>query len=206
IGVNTPFFAHSPTCFCLIINDTYFVNVSTDYLLSRRLGLPYPEEAYLLDTSTNALEVFMKDGLERIIEPLLRVEYDRYFTELYQPIIPIEAAESLSLDMYQTLYAKRFFKDSRIGRILIKIPHRKTTDYPAEITRAWVPKDRRSRRETYYTATKTVYLFHRYLLSTMPLFDHLENKDEIHYRKNEFSFINKTNDLFLKQIERTREK
>jgi len=70
IGVNLPLFSCIPSCFGLAINQFYFINISADFLFSRRLGLPYPKEIFL--QNDGRIKITMEMGMERVLLPLVR--------------------------------------------------------------------------------------------------------------------------------------
>ena len=90
ILVNSPFFAFSPSCFGLVVNQFYFVNISSDFLLSRRLGLPFPAVKKMSNLDPNFMDVEMRDGMMRMLLPLIRVSYNkfcsRFTNQLFQLI------------------------------------------------------------------------------------------------------------------------
>lgn len=87
IGVNTPAFAHSPTCFSLVVNDFLFCNVSTDFLLARRAGIPYPEKISYKGDGSMVIPVPLQPGTQEIKYPVLGFNYNRECTVVAQPII-----------------------------------------------------------------------------------------------------------------------
>ena len=69
-GTITPAFQYSPTCFTVIVNDLFFFNVSTDFLLSKTMGLPYPTR--LAYTNNTNVAVALVSGRERMTWPLVQ--------------------------------------------------------------------------------------------------------------------------------------
>lgn len=199
-AVNTPFFAYSPTCFGLLINKFYFINLSTDFLIARRLGLPFPTKKAL--DQQERIFLNMQKGLERIIMPLIRISYDKSCTEIYQPIIPEEIKHWLNFNAYKTAHAKKFFKSSRIGKVLIKVSGKHIIEFPTKKSSIWIPKIEHSRHEAEYIATKTVLILQNYLLSDWPSFDGIENEEKRKSLKKGFSRIIQVNNLLLRQVEK----
>lgn len=183
VGPTLPLYAYYPSCFGLRINNTVFINISSDFLISRRLGLPYPISSYLINSYTNKTECTMAFGLERILEPVFRISFDRSCTEIYQPIIPRELEDCLSMDMYLRPYVNNFFRTSRIGKLLIKRPNSKISDYPFEKTTAWIPMIKHPIREASYILERTTLILNKFLITHMPSFDHLEDKNEINHQR-----------------------
>jgi len=85
VGCDNPSFSFTPSCFGLIVNNLYFLNVSYDFLFSRRIGFPFPVSKKLLSNS-NAQSVDIDEGLKRIMKPLIRKKFKYEGIELYQPV------------------------------------------------------------------------------------------------------------------------
>jgi hypothetical protein len=85
-GVNTPAFAHMPSCFGLLINDLYFINISYDFLVTKRAGLPYPKSIRWREDEKIEATLPFRDGQERIQFPILDVGNDKRCTVIVQPI------------------------------------------------------------------------------------------------------------------------
>jgi len=199
IGVNTPLFGHFPSSFALCINQLYFVNISADFLLSRRLGLPFPAEKTLVDKKSTYMRI--RTGLERVITPLLRVSYNRSCTEIYQPIIPRELFDWEELEIYKTPYVKKYPSSSRFGKILIKTDDRQLEEYPVVKSNIWIPDKTFSRSQLMFVVLKTVLTIQNYLLSLLPSLDGLDEAERAH-QKNAYDFARKYNNLLLKKAEK----
>lgn len=200
--VNTPFYAHYPSCLALAINQFYFVNVSTDFLLSRRLGLPFPAKKMIADYDPNLTVLDMHEGLERILMPLIRSSYNTNCTEIYQPIIPKEVKNRLKENIYQTPYVRRFFKHSRIGKPLIKISDKEIINYPVKKTNKWIPCKTFPRNWAKYIAVRTVLIIQNYLASEMPSTELIIDDQKKKYYDEEFKMINISNKMLLHKIDK----
>jgi hypothetical protein len=86
-GINTPSFAHSPTCFALYINNCVFINISTDFLISKRAGLPYPNKILLRSDGSFMLKPPLFEGKKRIDLPILGLPFEKNCSVIAQPII-----------------------------------------------------------------------------------------------------------------------
>jgi hypothetical protein len=84
VGCETLSFFYTPSCFSLHINHLFLLNISYNFLFSRRIGFPYPEESYLIDL--DQLVTNFTSGKGRIIFPLLKQSIWIKSTEIYQPI------------------------------------------------------------------------------------------------------------------------
>lgn len=115
----TPAFQMSPSCFMLIINKIFFFNISSAFLFSRRLGLPFPEKILLTNGGQIKLESYKK-GIHRIMKPLLRRSLITPSVEIYQPIVPINAYRQYP-EYYNSEYVENSLLSSkqRLGKIFI---------------------------------------------------------------------------------------
>ena len=85
-GVNTPAFAHIPSCFTLTINEWFIVNVSYQFLVSKAAGLPHPHSIEL--NGDEQLMVELDEGTGNLSTPILPLKYDRSGTTIGQSILP----------------------------------------------------------------------------------------------------------------------
>lgn len=113
-GADTISFAFTPSAFTLIINKYYFTNVSSMFLVSRRLGFPYPREAHVC-SAAERIEVKMDPGRERVALPLIRRRMPHKGPVLYQPMFPGGLIDG-SMSIYDTPYVRRHSLDHARGR------------------------------------------------------------------------------------------
>ena len=85
-GVNTPAFAHVPSCFTLTINEWFIVNVSYHFIVSKAAGLPHPHSIEL--NGDEQLMVELDEGTGNLSTPILPLKYDRSGTTIGQSILP----------------------------------------------------------------------------------------------------------------------
>ena len=125
-GTQLPIFWYHPVCFGLMINHLSFLNASTDFLISRRLGFPYPEKTIPNPDGSAVVEI--ASGMERYLLPLIRMHYELDGTEIFQPMFH----HSLSLaggvnfgSLYQTEYVERhsMSHSDGIGKIILQKEH-----------------------------------------------------------------------------------
>ena len=86
-GINTPSFAHSPTCFALYINEIVLINISTDFLVSKRSGYPFPEKLIWMGNGGIQVNTTGPSWEEKIESPILGFSYDRRCTVITQTIV-----------------------------------------------------------------------------------------------------------------------
>jgi hypothetical protein len=200
-GVGTPLFDHCPSCFGITINQFSFINISSDFLFSRRLGLPYPSEAFLTDTGQISFE--MQPGKNRIIFPLIRKPYNKTCTELFQPIIRPELMIREEMKaLYQTNYVKNYFdiNHSLLGKVLLNY-NNKIVDYSITDGKRWIPHKVHDRDTLGKIIAREIISFHEFLLDNLPSFDQVE----LQYRqfwKQFLSKLRKFNLMMLKKIEK----
>jgi hypothetical protein len=137
-GVDTPAFAHSPTCFCLAINNLYFINISADFLLARRAGLPYPKSIYLRADSMSLASTPFLSGTEKITYPVMGYNYNRQCAIVAQPIFK-KFVESMA-DTYGREYIKN--KTLTPGKFRPIVQRQGQVKlYPEEASLDWLPVD-----------------------------------------------------------------
>lgn len=136
IGVNTPVFAHSPTCFTLVVNNLLFVNISADFVLAKRAGLPYPDSIYLRKDNMMLFTTPMNSGTEKFKYPIVGYDYDRRCTIVAQPIF--KKYVSLVQETYESQYVKDITATSGKAKPILQNGTRLSL-YPAEESSEWLP-------------------------------------------------------------------
>ena len=112
-GIDTLSFALTPSAFTLIINNTYITNISFMFLLSRRLGFPYPINMEM-DPDREQVRCNFSMGRERIMLPLLRKPLQEKGSFVYQPMFRGGLIEGLDNE-YKTEYVKKHSLDFEHG-------------------------------------------------------------------------------------------
>lgn len=120
MGADTPAFSYYPSAFTLIINNYYFTNVSSQFLLARRLGYPYPDRLSLLPDRQEMLCNLMP-GLGRVIRPVVQKTWPLGASVLFQPMF----GQALSVEptpAYDTPYVRNHSMDfgRGVGAIFIE--------------------------------------------------------------------------------------
>lgn len=174
VGVDSPFYDLFPICFGLRIKQFCFINLSTDFLFSRRLGLPYPTEKRLV-REQGRTRFSMVEGVKYIRYPLIRKNYDITCTEIYQPII---RPEFIYHDLYSNDYVKDYFDipSSPLGKILIGRNNR-VVDYSSVSGKQWLPENMHEKNLLIKLVIGEVLSFQEWLLDDMPSFDDLDLTD-----------------------------
>jgi hypothetical protein len=141
IGCDTPAFALTPSCFSLEINNLWFLNISYNALLARRMGFPFPAETYY--TEDGRLLCKFTSGLNRIIKPVLKKPIRMQGTELYQPIL-FGNMSAEDFERSEELLNSKYVRDNcmswekGIGKIFIQKDSR-VTAYSASPSKEWLP-------------------------------------------------------------------
>lgn len=104
IGTDTDVFQMTPCCYTLRINNYYFFNVSKEFLLSRRIGFPYPIESEYISENSDEVLIDMKDGQERKMLPLIRKNHFMQGIEIYQPMF--EASRKDLFELHNNDYVR----------------------------------------------------------------------------------------------------
>ena len=112
-GVNTPSFGFTPSAFTLSINQYCFTNVSYSYLLSRRIGFPYPNHLKL-QPDRPELACQIQPPRKRIMVPLLKRPIAESGNIFYQPMFA-QALTSARLDEYNDPYVVEHSLDHQKG-------------------------------------------------------------------------------------------
>lgn len=198
-GVNTPAFQYLPTCFSLRINQFCFFSISTDYLLSKYLGLPYPKEWYFTDGPE--MKYLLREGKQRVSYPILRISYNKKCTELYQPSF-LRSIENAELkDLYNNDYTKSLSEnfEKGIGKILLARGN-KITEYPLEASKAWIPKETWKLSDLIDMAGRQVLNSQVYFINKTAKYSEvsLEKRDLIKQRHETAKYVNR---MFLKLMD-----
>ncbi|MGA2785463.1 MAG: hypothetical protein ABSF09_12265 [Candidatus Bathyarchaeia archaeon] len=134
-GHTVPAFQYQPTCFVLNVNQFILFNISTSFLLSERMGLPYAfRRAY---TNTPQIETTLANGRNRIVYPLVRFKYDHHCAEIFQPIFTSLVGDPY----YQNEHVKSISLDHSkgVGRIFY-YDKPFVLEYPNSKSISWLPK------------------------------------------------------------------
>lgn len=135
-GVNTPAFAHTPSCFSLVINEWFLLNVSSHFLVSKAAGLPYP--VVMEFGPDERIRTVLKSGHEELRYPLLDLGSQPAGVVLGQPRIPGPQLMAGGEDLYEGTYLSRITVTANRGKLLVQRDGAVTT-LPDDAGTAWVP-------------------------------------------------------------------
>lgn len=186
IGTNSPLFAHFPSFIGLAINQFFLINVSTIFMLSRRLGLPYPERFTFGSAELSPMRLVA--GNYRVMTPVIKAFYNHGCTEIYQPVHPIDR---LALDTVQVLYKNNYTEswlniESGVGKVGLRRDDNLIDKYPETSSDLWIPQKSFSNPEEIIKLWHNDILFYQQWLlenyimrAETTLLNATENKDNI---------------------------
>lgn len=102
-GASDPCFFFRPSCFGITINDLIFVNVSSEFLLSARMGFPFPRT---MEDTDDLTIVSDWDVFYRTKVPILRWPHYQPVLEVYQAVLAdgiLSESEKLAHSEYRAL-------------------------------------------------------------------------------------------------------
>lgn len=122
-GADTPAFSYQPSAFTLTINELYLTNISSAYLLSRRLGFPYPDRVYLLP-DRHELFCNLQPGLNRVLRPVVQRTWPREARVIFQPMFG-QALNVAPTPAYDTPYVRQHSMDfdHGVGSVFVEDGH-----------------------------------------------------------------------------------
>jgi hypothetical protein len=200
-GTNTGFFRRTPSCFLLRVNSYVFVSLSYPFLLSRRIGFPYPIECFM--TEDQQLDCNMAPARGRVMMPLLRKTFGLDGTELYQPMFNnLDQAEE-ERRYWDVPYVREnsLSWDKGVGKIFMSVGQ-KLTQYPDAPSKSWLPvRSYRSDVLLREAWVLTVEL-QNYLISIPPSLDRLSKNNKAKWKRT-WLLCKRQNDTFIQNM-RTR--
>lgn len=107
IGTNTIAYQHCPSVALFRINNYRFLSYSSQFLLSHRCGLPYPNSNNIVINNKDVLGIELLPGENKIKIPFLRRRMTRNGVEIYQPIIPNFLSNEIKNKYYDNSYIKK---------------------------------------------------------------------------------------------------
>lgn len=107
-GVNSYYFIASPTCFTLRINNILFTNCSMDFILSEKLGFPYPAFEMRNETDENLTDMLILEGKKEIQSTVFKSRLYPPTTIISQPIYKV------TKDKFLSKYSNEFVKSNSL--------------------------------------------------------------------------------------------
>ncbi len=108
-GAGDPFFLNWPSCFALTVNDLMFVNLSNDYLLSARMGFPFPRK---LEEVEDRMYASHFTAFYRTKTPLIRFSFHPAPIAVYQAVLmKVQGTDGKDKDDCVLLQYNAFIQD-----------------------------------------------------------------------------------------------
>lgn len=117
VGVGTNLFHMQPSAFGLLVNNFFFLNISTQFLISNRLGFPYPREVELLPNNEPFL-YHVSSGTGKTRLPLLQLRLPFEHGSLCQAIYEPTLSEN-NKHHYETELVHSLVNDTNCGRTAV---------------------------------------------------------------------------------------
>ena len=108
-GASDPVIFHQPSRFMLVINGLIFINLSTEFLLSGRMGFPYPKKTWM-EGNRRHIDGFTTTSNPR--SPFIRFDFYPAKLAVYQTCL-VEAA--LDGDDYKPLIDSEYVARKRLA-------------------------------------------------------------------------------------------
>ncbi len=148
MGTNNTWFTYCPSAFSMVINDYYFLNASTNNLVSPHLGFPIMREAEMFDEDKGLFHASLEYGRQKIINPVVKgfiphAESVTFFQPMYHEIAPLIEDNSAGQYIVNHSYDSAkgiggvFFQKGNVNNIKYLQPNSlvnlkmKTTTWPA---------------------------------------------------------------------------
>ncbi len=172
-----PSFYYTASCFSIIINNYCFINISSPFLFSRRLGFPYPVNSFYRNNGLVDYEI--KDCRKRIMHPLMRKPFKFNGAGIYQPMFRMQKL----VPAYSVYYDNDYIKENSmsfehgIGEIFLENSN-KTKIFTSSESSTWVPSfsyNRKNLNPGISTHTIKLQLF---IDTFTPSFEKLSKKDQ----------------------------
>lgn len=119
----------SPTCFSIKINHVIFTNASSDFIVSKQLGFPYPAWFRPNPQTEDKTDLQLVRGTEQLAKTLFNASLYPPNTVICQPIFSV--GKRLLPGYYDTAYIRANSYDYEAGTGKIFVAHDNTI-YPME--------------------------------------------------------------------------
>ena len=172
-------FSFTPSCFSMIINNYCFINISSPFLFSRRLGFPNPITGHMMENGLVDYE--MQSGGERIMYPLIRNRFRFKGTSVYQPMF----RSSKGVSYYKNRYVKdnSLSFDQGVGEVFIELSEKAKIISSAELD-SWVPSTSYTRSNLNPGISIETIELQLYIDSLTPSLDQLSVESRSHWMDN----------------------
>lgn len=196
-GCDSIAFHFVPSCFSMIINNYCFYNISSPFLIARRIGFPYPIESYMREDGLT--DYILVPGRNRVMSPILKRYFAFQGTSIYQPIFK-SAISDQDMSFYDNEYVKSRCLSLKkgIGDILFQ-KNGSVIIYPNRPSKDWIPQISYERRTMNPNISISTLEYQLYIYSQQPSISNL-SKSEQTFWKNNYSVAKKDATWFIKTM------
>jgi len=183
-GCDMPSFHYTPSVFSIIINNIVIINMSSPFLLARRLGFPFPVQSYMREDGYAVHTV--TSGIKRIMAPVISKNFHFKYRHIMQPIY----TKMLHLDPGGDLYGDEYVlkhsmpNEPGVGSLFIQTNDKAISIYPDEPSRLWVPDEIYDRSTINPHISILTLQLQLYVDSLAPSLDYLPKEDRLRDSKN----------------------
>ncbi len=130
MGTDNTWFNYCPSAFTMVINDYYFMNASTNNLVSRNLGFPIMRKPEIFDQDTGRFCADIEMGNQRIISPVIKgfVPHPESVT-FYQPMYHEIASAKDDSPSWQYITERSYDSDNGVGGVFFQKGNANNTRY-----------------------------------------------------------------------------
>ena len=121
MGTDSTWFNYCPSAFTMIINDYYFMNASTNNLVSQHLGFPVVRNPKFIDKDTGRFCAEVEMGNQKIMNPVIKgfVPHPESVT-FYQPMYREIASGKDESHAWQYITDHSYDSDAGIGGVFFQ--------------------------------------------------------------------------------------
>jgi len=197
-------FMYVPVCFCLNINQYYFIFMSSEYLVSRRLGLPFPGSSEYLNNGI--IKVNMQPPLKRIFNPIIKGFADHNCVEIFQPVMSESITNNDSSKLWESLYfsdeyTKSIFmdKESRRGALFFG-KENNICKYSSINKLEYIPETKMRDNELRKHVFTQMLKLQNFSIVNEPSLDNLSDLPTKKFYKRDYNASKTINNKFIKMI------
>ncbi len=121
LGTNSTWFNYCPSAFTMVINDYYFMNASTNGLVSQHLGFPVIRKPEIFDEDTGRFCAEIELGNQKIINPVVKgfIPHSESVT-FYQPMYHEIASSKDNSSAWRYLTEHSYNPDNGTGGVFFQ--------------------------------------------------------------------------------------
>jgi hypothetical protein len=195
-GADALAFSRMPSAFNVVINNFYFTNVSTAFLVSRRLGFPFPKEGYLKPDS-KGIEFTLQQGTGRVMQPVLRKNISEEGIALYQTIHKSDLVMG-SREIYDDKYVRdnSINFDKGVGCIFVE-ENGVLVKLDSDASKRLAPMKIHEEKNKMILSAISISEWQNWLILQLPKLD-LLSKEQKRYVRKRFNDCKRVNNILIK--------